>query len=359
MGREASEAEFESLFLELSDRVIETNAPVHWTGARREAWMEWARGDTDMAEAVAQFVEGLTAKAQAAGLVKDVRGRTRFRDDLTEMLTAGVLAIGHPRAGRTPRVVDAGSPEIALAVAQHRGEAAAQATAIELARRLQAVMDAVLRCEGDADACADPGRNPGLARAAEAARSAGAPDAMIFEAIALARSGESGWEIVPPAAVANGVRLIVAGAADEAVARAAWATGAIVLAPSRAEGERIAAAQGALRGGLSLMGFWSDDGFDIQAFEAAVSLLAQALNTAADGPALLGLGGLGDWLAAHALDYDSDHAREAAYELFQIAGRSIAGSGASDVALAVFDDADLALRLGGARLDGAPWAGPI
>ncbi len=359
MGSEASGAEFESLFLELPDRIAEVNSPSHWTGARLEAWMEWARGETDMSEAVAQFVEGLTAKAQAAGLVKDVRARTRFRDELTEGLCAGILAIGHPRTGRAPKVVDAGSLEIPLAVAQHRGEAAAQAAALELERRLQAVMDAVLRCEGDADACADPARNPGLARAADAARSAGAPDAMIFEAIALARSGESAWEIVPPAAMSAGVRLIVAGTADAATARAAWATGAIILAPSRAAGEQIAATEGALRGGVSLMGFWSDDGFDIEAFLAAVSLLAQALGVATDGPALLGLGGLGDWLAAHALDYDGDLAREAAGELFQAAARSIAGSGAGNVSLALFDDPDLALRLGGARLDGAPWAGPI
>jgi ribonucleoside-diphosphate reductase alpha chain len=359
MGRKASEAEFESLFLELPDRVVEACSPGHWTGARLEAWMEWARGETDMAEAVAQFVEELTAKAQAVGLVKDVRGRTRFRDDLTAALATGVLAIGHPRDRRVLRVVDAGSPEIALAVAQHRGETAAQAAALELERRLQAVMDAVLRCEGDADACADPARNPGLARAADAARTAGAPDAMIFEAIALARSGENAWDLVPPPVARAGVRLVVAGAADEAVARAAWATGAIVLAPSRAAAERIAAADGALRGGVSLMGFWSDNGFDIEAFEAAVTLLAQALSAAAQGPALLGLGGLGDWLAAHALDYDSDQAREAAYELYQTARQAIAGSGASDVAVAAFDDPDLALRLGGARLDGAPWAGPI
>jgi ribonucleoside-diphosphate reductase alpha chain len=359
MGGKALEAEFESLFLELPDRVVEAASPAHWTGARLEAWMEWAQGETDMAEAVAQFVEDLTGKAQAAGLVKDVRGRTRFRDDLTAGLAAGVLAIGHPRRGRALWVVDAGSPEIALAVAQHRGEAAAEVAAVELERRLQAVMAAVLRCEGDPDACADPARNPGLARAADAARGAGAPDATILEAITLARSGESAWEIVPPAFTSGGVRLVVAGAADEAVARAAWATGAIVLAPNRAAADQIAAAESALRGGVSLMGFWSDEGFDIGTFEAAVALLAQALNAAADGPALLGLGGLGDWLAAHALDYDSDQGREAASELFQTARQSIAGSGASDVALAVFDDPDLALRLGGMRLDGAPWAGPV
>jgi ribonucleoside-diphosphate reductase alpha chain len=359
MGSEASEAEFESLFVELSDRVALARAPAHWTGARLEAWIEWAAGETDMAHAVADYVEALTAQAQTAGLVKDVRARTRFRDELTEALSAGVLAIGHPRTDRTIPVVDAGSPEIGMAVALHRGEAAAQAAALELERRLQAVMDAVLRCEGDAEACADPQRNPGLARAAEAARSAGAPDAMLFEAISLARAGESAWEIAPPAAATGRLRLIVAGPADEAVARAAWATGAIVLAPGREAGQRIAAAESALRGGLGLMGFWADDGFDIEAFKAAVTLLAKALAAGAGGPALLGLGGLGDWLAAHGLDYDSDHAREAACELFLAAGRAIAGAGVSDVLLALFDDPDLALRLGGARLDGGPWAGPV
>jgi len=359
MGKEAAGTGFESLFVELPARVAEARAPAHWTGARLEAWIDWAAGETDMSQAIAAFVEGLTARAQALGLVKDVRGRTRFRDELTEALERGILAIGHDRSGRTIRVVDAGSPEVAFAVAQHRGEGAAVAAAAELERRLQAVMDAVARCEGDAEACADPMRNPGLARAAEAARQAGAPDAMIFEAITLAHAGEDAWEIAPPAANAGRARLIVAGVADETTARAAWATGAIIAATGRDSGEQIAAAEGARRGGLSLMGFWSEAGFDIDAFQTGADLLARALAASGDGPALLGLGGLGDWLAAHGLDYGSDHAREAASELFRAAGRAIEGSGATGVSLALFEDADLALRLGGARLDGAPWAGPI
>ena len=359
MGSGGSETEFESLFVELPNLIAGANAPAHWTGARLEAWIDWADGETDMAEAVADYVEELTTRAQARGLVKDVRARTRFRDALTTALRAGVLAIGHDRSGRALGIVDGGSPEVAITVAMHRGEAAAQAAALELERRLQAVMDAVLRCEGDAEACADPMRNPGLARAAEAARAAGAPDAMIFEALTLAYAGEGAWEIVPPPAGTGRARLVVAGAPDDAIARAAWATGAIIWTPHRASGERIAAAESALRGGVSLMSFWSDAGFDIDAFKAAVALLAQALSAAGDGPALLGLGGLGDWLTAHGLDYDSDHAREAASELYLAAGRAIAGTAAKDVALAMFDDPDLALRLGGARLDGAPWTGPI
>ena len=363
MGREASEAGLESLFVELSDRVVAARAPGHWTGARLEAWIDWAAGETDMSQALADYVEALTAKAQARGLVKDVRARTRFRDELTEALLAGVLAIGHAPAELPIPVVEAGTPEFTCAVlavtSAHRGEIAANAAACEFGRRMQGVMDAVLRCEGDAEACADPQHNPTLARAAEAARAAGAADGLIAEAIALARSVETAWDIEVPQPRGGGVRLIVAGAADEAVARAAWATGAIVLAPKQKDAERISPVRTYLRGGLNLMGFWSDDGFDIDAFQAAVDLLARALAAAADGPALLGLGGLGDWLVAHSLDYDSDPAREAARELFLAAGRAIAGSNADEVVLAVFEDADLALRLGGARLDGAPWAGPI
>ncbi|HEV7788212.1 MAG TPA: ATP-binding cassette domain-containing protein, partial [Pseudonocardia sp.] len=60
--------------------------------------------------------------------------------------------------------------------AQHRAGTAARSGAVELARRLSAVMDAVARCEGDPAACADPARNPSLARACEAARAAGADE---------------------------------------------------------------------------------------------------------------------------------------------------------------------------------------
>ncbi len=362
MARDASGDEIERLFVELPNRIAESVAPSHWTGARLEAWIEWAQGETDVATAIAEFVEHLTARAQAIGLVKDVQARTRFRDGLTVGLSAGTIAIGAPRPATTPPVVDMAAAEapaaLATMVAVHRGKVAAQDAAFALGRRMQAVMDAVLRCEGDAEACADPRRNASLARAAEAARAAGATDGAIADAIVLARTGEDAWEILAPP-VGCGPRLVAAGAADAAVARAAWATGALILAPSRDAAERIAGAYSAMRGGVSLMGFWSDGGFDIGAFQAAVALLARALAAAADGPALLGLGGLGDWLVAHGLDFDSDAARETARELYMAAERAIAGSGAQGVSLAAFRDADLALRLGAAPLDAGPWAGPI
>ncbi|MGZ6049515.1 MAG: hypothetical protein ACXWKN_14060, partial [Phenylobacterium sp.] len=360
MGREASRTRIDARTVELGGRIAEVQAPAHWSNARLDAWIDWAASlgrepSADIAAAIMDFVEELTARAQAKGLVKDVRARTRFRDDLTEALLAGVIAIGRAPGGAAPRVVEVGSPEIARAVAAHRGRAAADALALELGRRMQAVMDAVARCEGDAEACADPSANPSLARAAEAARTAGASDDMILEAIALARTGESAWEIEAPASE-PGLRLVIVGPPDDASARAAWATGAVVLAPSRAVAERIAEAESAWRGGVDLMSFWADEGFDIDAFEAAVALLAAALAAASDGPNVIGLAGLGEWLVAHGLDYDSDAARETSRELYLAAGRAGAGAGAI---LALFSDPELELRLGGGRLSAQPWTGPL
>jgi ribonucleoside-diphosphate reductase alpha chain len=356
MGREASRTRIEARVAERGAGLVEVLAPAHWSAARLDAWIDWADGAADLPAAIADYVEDLTAKAQAKGLVKDVRGRTRFRDDLTEALLAGVIAISAPAAGAPIPVVEAGSPQVIRMVAAFRGEVAARAAADEFGRRMQAVMDAVLRCEGDAEACADPRANPSLARAAEAARAAGAPDGLILEAMTLARAGEAAWDIAAPEAAEGGVRLVIAGAPDEAAANAAWATGAVVLAPDRTAAEQIALAAAAPRGGIDLMGFWSADGFDVDAFEAAVALLAGALSAGGDQAGVVGLAGLGEWLVAHGLDYDSDAARETARELYLAAGRARAGAGGG---LALFRDPELELRLGSGRLSGEPWAGPM
>jgi ribonucleoside-diphosphate reductase alpha chain len=354
MGREASRTRIEARVVERGAGLVEVLAPAHWSAARLDAWIDWAGGATDLPAAISDTVEHLTAQAQAKGLVKDVGARTRFRDDLTEALLAGVIAFAPAAPGGPIAVAEAGSPQIARMVAAVRGEMAAEAAAGEFGRRMQAVMDAVARCEGDADACADPLGNPSLARAAEAARAAGAPDSLILDAVTLARAGESAWDLEAPRAERAGPRLIVVGPVDEAVAAAAWATGALVLAPSQAVATRIAATSGAPRGGVDLMGFWSDGGFDIDAFEAAVALLARALTASGDAPGAIGLAGLGDWLVAHGLDYDSDAGRETARELYLAAGRAATGAG-----LALFRDPELELRLGGGRLSGEPWLGPM
>ncbi|WP_411289178.1 ribonucleotide reductase [Phenylobacterium sp.] len=358
-----SRAGCEGRVLEQANGLAQVEAPIHWSDARVEAWFDWAGGNPDLPAALAERVEELTARAQAKGLVKDVRARTRFRDALTEAFLTGVVALS-VSAPVELAVFDADDADFGDSLqalqANHRGREAAGAAAEALGWRLQAVMDAIARCEGDAGACADPGRNLSLARAAEAARAAGATDSMILEAVALARADEDAWPAAPMAAISAPqvvVGLTPGVPADRAVALAAWTTGALTVATSLVGAEAVAAQVGVARGGVDLMGLWTGRAFDIDAFEAAVILAGQALAAADDGPAVLGLAGLGDWLVAHGLDFGSLPAREAAGELFRTARRAIAAAELS-CGLGLFDDPDLALRLGG-RLDAAPWGGPV
>ncbi len=371
MGEGAWRAGFEDRVLELSGRLLEAHAPASWTDARAEAWLDWAEGEQDVTEAITHYVEALALQAQARGIVKDARARTRFRDDLADALAGGVLALGQARQGARPIALAASSPHVgpslSALVAQHRGEAAAHAAARALGARLQTVMEAVLRCEGDAAACADPTRNVSLARAAEAARAAGADDATILEAIALARDGETTWASEPPAPSAQGLRLAVGaskrdlkGELGRELALAAWSTGAIAVGPNIAAAEQVAAQAAAVRAGINLMALWTDEAFDIEGFESAVRLAGQAVAAAADGPGFIGLAGLADWLAAHGLDYDSPEGRETARELYLAAAKALEDAGVSlEGGLALFHDAELSLRLGGGRLDGGPLAASV
>ncbi|WP_395671851.1 ribonucleotide reductase [Phenylobacterium sp.] len=369
MGARGQRAGFEGRTLERGRGLVEGYAPAGWSDARLDAWIDWAAitdradGETDMADAIETYAQALAAEAQARGIVPDAKARAAFERDLADALGRGAVAIAGASA-TTPRVLEAGSPEAADAlvalVAEHRGRTAAEVAARIWAERLQAVMDAVLRCAGDAEACADPHRNASLARAAEAARQAGVDDLSILDAVALARTGETDWPCAAEPRAEGGLRLVFAGTADAATARAAWATGAVAVAADLTTAREIAAQTGALRGGVDLMAFWSDEGFDIPAFEAGVVLAGRALAAAADGAVALGLAGLGDWLAAHGLDYDSDAGRETARELYLDAARALDTAGVKLTGgLAVFADPELSLRLGGGSLAGGAWVGPV
>ena len=351
---ETSRAGIEGRILELGDRLVEVEAPAHFTNARVEAWIEWAGGRTDLAAAILQYAYDLAGKAHARGLTKDLKSRTRFRETITEALMLGYIALSPPR---TPLTV-AGSDAAALSrmAAEFRGREAAEAAVARIGARLQAVMDAVLRCEGGPEACADPARNTSLARAAEAARAAGALDATILDAISLARDGESEWPCASPEPTPTR-SVVVAAREPAALANAAWTTGLIIAAPDEAAATAIAEASGLPRAGVELMAFWRDDAFDEAAFAAAARLAATAIAAEAEGSVVLGLGGLGDWLVAHGFDYDSEEARQAARNLV-LAARAATDDLDIDLRLGLIDDADLTLRLG-ARLDGAPWTGPV
>src|SRR5436190_7588166 len=347
MGSEASRTGVEGRMLELAGRLVEVEAPAHWSNARLEAWLDWAGGRPDLEAAILEYAYSVTAQAHAKDLIKDLRGRTRFRMDLTEAMLQGALAFA-PGGGR-PEVIEAG-PALDAFVARHRGREAARAAAAALQSRLQAVMDAILRCEGEPEACADPLRNTSLARAAEAARAGGASDAMILDAIALAHAGHADWPCGLEDATSG---LAIAFGEPAALALAGWATGAVVAARDRAHAEAIAEAAALPRAGVDLAAFWGDAGYDLAGLQAGVALAASALAAQHDGPSLVALAGLGDWLMAQGLDYDSDAGRATALALFEAARAAV-----GDARLGLVSDPELALRLG-ARLDALPGAGPV
>lgn len=375
MGDQASRVGIEGRLLERPQGVVEVEAPAHWSSARVEAWLDWAGGRPDLPAAIVDQAAALTANAQAAGLLKDLRARTHFREALTEAMLLGAVALAPAPSVAPLATADAGAPDFLRSVqafeSRFRADQAAEAAARLLAARLQAVMDSILRCEGDAEACADPARNSSLARAAEAARAAGAADAMILEAIALAGAGESAWpappEAEPPTAKGLVVRLdAFDGPAGAATARAAWTTGHVLVARTPADAEALMALAAAPRGGVDLMAFFGETGFDWDVFEGAVQLAATAL-AANGGSGLLALANLGDWLAAQGYAYDSDGGRTAARQLYERARAALDETGLGETGpgetgpacrLAALSDPELALRLGG-PLDAGPWLGPI
>ncbi|MBI1197125.1 MAG: ribonucleotide reductase [Phenylobacterium sp.] len=354
MASETSRAGIEGRTLELGGGLAEVEAPAHFTNARVEAWVDWADGRTDLANAILQYAYSLAGKAQAKGLTKDLKTRTRFREAITEAMLLGTIALSP--GGAPLRLLEPGAAALERMTAAHRGREAAQAAAGRLSARLQAVMDAVLRCEGGPEACADPARNTSLARAAEAARAAGATDATILEAIALASAGEAEWLCAPPPP-APATAMVAVGDAGSALATAAWTTGRIIAAPDADAAGAIAEGPALPTAGIELMAFFDATGFDSTGFAAAVMVAATALAAEAEGPMRLALGGLADWLAAQGLDYDSDAGRLAARRLFEAAKEAAAPIG-PDLRLGLVDDPELALRLG-ARLDAAPWNGPV
>jgi ribonucleoside-diphosphate reductase alpha chain len=361
-------ARIERRLLERAGAVVEVLAPAAWTDARVEAWLDWAGGEADLPAAIFSRAEALAGRADALGLFKDAAARASFRRDLGAAMMAGRIALADSGAARTPRTVSIDSPDflptLATLRARRRGRAAARASAVELSRRLQGVMDAILRCEGDPAACADPAANPGLARAAEAARSAGASDGMILDAMTLARTGEDLWEAQLQFEAGESIALVALcdgepqAEAGRALAACAWETGAVIAALSRQAGERLVAQWRPTRGAIDLTAFGAGDTFDHQAFDQAVRLTAIAL-AAVGGPVALGLAGLADWLMAQGIAYETEEARLAAREIFLRARERVVKAAQIEGGLAVFDDPELALRLGGAAAGAAPGGGPV
>ena len=352
----------ERRMIERSSDVVEVLAPATWPNVQVEAWLDWAGGEPDLPAAIFRFAEDLVQAGQRQSLFEGVGARGRFRRELGSALMAGRIAL-HLVASPPPVKITADADlteQLAKLRAAHRGVAGARDAALNMARVRQGLMDAVHRCQGDPDACADPLRNPSLARAAESARLAGAADTAILDTIALAKAGETRFPVtLPDLAQGPQVLAVVAGAPQPSLQRslglAAWETGCLTVAFDTDVEPAVA------HGALNLMAFGAGEDFDQETFHRTLGLLATALTALAEGaPVALGIGGLADWLAAQGLAYDSEAGRKAARDLFDAANRTVRLACPRMVGgLALFDDPALALMLGGASPAGEPWEGPI
>ena len=359
--------------LERADRFVQTLAPASWSTARIEAWLDWSAGlardfpDSqdaalaydDAEEAVLDGGPALYARRLAVwglqwGMFSSAAKARRFRDALLESLLSGRASPGaraEGPAGAAAEIVGLSAFELEAALAAHlgaaRGEAAMAGVAATVQTRLQTVMDAIARCEGDRGACADVARNPSLARAARHAREAGIADPLIAQAIALAQAGEAQWGAVSPAPSASvplmsvfGARAVVE-AGDPAAARLAaggWESGRVILAFDPRDAEAALRAMTAPRAAIAVDRFIEDGEFDTEALVETVRLWCVALdieNGSAGRSLGLTLAGVHDCLQAQGLAYDSDAGREAAAGLFALTS-----------AAALAASAELAGRLG-------------
>lgn len=366
--------EVELRTVETADALSGVLAPRGWTSARVEAWLDWAEGEPPADPATSEsaqpgllaggpdrFARRITASAKALGLFDRKTDASAFQAELVAALSLGVVAFGRGRTAWAPGpLADIETPAFAEAAhrltADHQGRALAERAARIVADRLAAVADAVSRCGGDPAACADPHGNPALARAALAARAAGADDIAIADAIRLGQTGERPATPVFDATAAPPLLAIAkAGALEpgrvgaDLAADAAWRTGALTLGFDGDRSGVLRAAVGAPRAAINVFGLDDED------LDQAVTIAALALATDAalsDATPVLSLAGVAEHLAARGLAYGSPAGQDAARALWARAAGIL--SCAPAVALAPLDDAELALRLGGVSLGTLP-----
>jgi ribonucleoside-diphosphate reductase alpha chain len=396
-------------WVERASELAEVAAPPHWTTARVEAWLDWADGLPDdvpadtpaaldprtpsrplLAGGPDRYARRLAAWGLALGEFEDIAAAELFRDELFAAFAQGVLAAGRqlpfgarvnplapdpaqPPARAPLAVADRSFAAAAAALRAGRGLAAGAGPAAAL--KLRSAAEAVLRCEGDADACASLEANQALARAAWTAKEAGASEAAIAGAIALGRAGlpvEVDAEAAPTHAL-----LAVCGQGDlPAAAALAWETSALTLAFRSEDAERLELLRIAPKGAVNALAFETEAGFDADAFAAAVRLASLALDLEgrtgfladpadayrrqAARPVGLSLAGVAELIVCRGLAYDSDAGRRLAVETHELAARAAraALAGESALRLCAFDDPELSLRLSGVSIGAAPWAGP-
>lgn len=374
----AAPPEVELRTVETADALSGVLAPRGWTGARVEAWLDWAdsvaaaspRAQRDHAALLAggpgRFAAQLMTRALEQKVIERRPDAVAFEAELTAAILGGAIAFGEARQTFADGpILDIADPAFRLAAdglaSQCLGRTLAEQSAATLALRLNEVSDAVRRCEGDPAACADPAGNPALARAAHRARLAGADDAALADAIALGFAGEDAGsatiEIPVPAVL---LAAVADGTHAERAATLAWRTGRLTLTREGAVADALRAGAAGPQAAVSAFGLSDDD------LTAAVRVAGLALKLAAktgETPRLT-LAGVAERLMAAGLAWNGENGRQAAAALWsaaQAAARALDADAPTLPALVLtpFDDAEIALRLGGVSLGVTPCAGVV
>ena len=326
--------------IERADRIVAVRAPEGWTDVQVEAWLDWA-------EAEGFAVDGedaLAAMAAAWG--------SRLEPGNAETLAATLLLglVSPARSsGHAVGLINLSEPDAARRLgaesALRRGERLAAGAVEAVAAALERVADAVSRCEGPRVDCADPQRNPALARAALAARRAGAADADIIRAMHGERFLVAPTPVaaLPPRLALADRAMIASGAPEATAAAEAALDGDLILTFDPGTAEAILEGTRAPAILLSLPALKQIAGVE---FESALRDLAGAWVTAltkGGGTVVaLGLGGLADLVL-------SSDARVDVSPVDRFSELVRAAAGVASVALFV-DDREAHLRLGLSRL---------
>ncbi|RZJ17161.1 MAG: TSCPD domain-containing protein [Brevundimonas sp.] len=285
LAQRASHLTFQHRSVERPDRIVSVEAPSDWTDARIEAWLDWLDApETPLRQSVADWANALAARGRAKGAFKRPADAAAFAAELTGSILLGLAAPSAASREVRSAALNLADPEAAGLI--HAQAAAARARRLAggatraLAEALNAVADTVTRCEGPRGHCADPARNPALARAALAARASGASDAEILRAIDGERGPVAGLDAAPGAVRLEACvdRALIAAGAPEAVlaAEAALADGLLLTFDPR-DAEVLAEAAVAPSVGLNLAALAHLAGDD---FDAAAEHLAQLWATA-------------------------------------------------------------------------------
>ncbi|MFS0797835.1 TSCPD domain-containing protein [Brevundimonas sp. 2P05AA] len=308
---------FEPREIERGRALTPVAAPAGWTDVRVEAWLDWAESQASSSshaldDAIQGWAAQLASDGRESGALTTAAEAERFAAELAASMLLGLAAPALPTTNGFRPLIDLSEPDAAQALsaqaAAWRGRRLSTRATEALAKALGEVADAVSRCEGPREACADPAANPALARAAVAARRCGAGDADILRAI----QGEAADLTIEAAEQPAALPVLAArdttasGDPQTAAVAEAAQEGPVVIVFSPADAEAMTAAQTGARAILNLPALAALAGADFDsALDALVALWTTALDIELDQagqaeaqaarPIALGLGGLADW----------------------------------------------------------------